>query len=258
MQEEPQIFVFDSSSPSTSVISCKRRKNSCKRKNGSSSENIVSSMQKTIPKDNNVPFYTINPFPDPVPLKTKEKTAESSDAPSSTTALQLILISRVLKGIPQSPHFLKLKSYSKLTQEKLEAAWDEVFEDTVEKIHDLKANDFWVSARKLWRTMGELQGMGYNVIPIRRRLVEMTEVMVEFKKSKWEILMLKNKAEDHRLERSRLESMVRSFQMRVEREGRNMVRVLGEVDQMEKVLPKYEVFITNLAMKPVDVDVSKI
>ncbi|GAU25193.1 hypothetical protein TSUD_150920 [Trifolium subterraneum] len=103
--------------------------------------------------------------------------------------------------------------------------------------------------------MEDLQGMGYNVIPIRRRLVEITEVMVEFKNSKMEILRLKNKAEDHRMEKSRLESIVVSLQMRAKREGMNMVKLLGEVDQIEKTLPNYGVLVENLAMKPFDVDV---
>ncbi|KAJ1382884.1 hypothetical protein SESBI_43868 [Sesbania bispinosa] len=85
--------------------------------------------------------------------------------------------------------------------------------------------------------MEELQGMGYNVIPMRRRLVEMAEVMDEFKKWKLEIVTLKNKAEDHRMERSKLQSMVLSLQVRAEREGKSMVRLLGEVDHMEKALP---------------------
>lgn len=101
--------------------------------------------------------------------------------------------------------------------------------------------------------MEDLQGMGYNVIPIRRRLVEKTEVMILFKNSKLEILKLKNKAENHRLERSRLESIFMSFQMRAEREGMNMVRLLGEVDQKEKTLPNYDILMESLAIKQFDV-----
>jgi hypothetical protein len=168
--------------------------------------------------------------------------------------LPLIKISRVLKGIPQSPHFFQLRKYSELAREKLIAAWDQTFEDIAKEVHDLKAKDFWVKARKLWKIMEDLQGMGYNVIPIRRRLVEITEVMVGFKNSKLKIWMLKNKAEDHRMEKSRLESIVVSLQMRAEREGMNMVKLLGEVDQIEKALPNYGVLVENLAMKPFDVE----
>ncbi|KAJ1383608.1 DUF724 family protein [Sesbania bispinosa] len=149
----------------------------------------------------------------------------------------------------------KLRRYSELAREKLIAAWDQAFEDTVEQIHDLKSKDFWVNARKLWKTMEDLQGMGYNVIPMRRRLVEMAEVMDELKKWKLEIVTLKNKAEDHRMERSRLQSMVLSLQVRAEREGKSMVQLLHEVDHMEKALPKYDILIANLAMNPFDVDV---
>ncbi|KAJ1382887.1 hypothetical protein SESBI_43871 [Sesbania bispinosa] len=66
----------------------------------------------------------------------------------------------------------------------------------------------------------------------------MAEVMDDFKKWKLEIVTLKNKAEDHRMERSKLQSMVLSLQVRAEREGKSMVRLLGEVDHMEKALPK--------------------
>ncbi|RHN68379.1 hypothetical protein MtrunA17_Chr3g0113251 [Medicago truncatula] len=187
-----------------------------------------------------------------VMVKTNKKLQENSDAPSNSP-LPLIKISRVLKGIPQSPHYFQLRNYSELAREKLIAAWDQAFEDTAEKVHDLMAKDFWINARKLWKTMEDLQGMGYNVIPIRRRLVEKTEVMILFKNSKLEILELKNKAENHRLERSRLESIVMSFQMRAEREGMNMVRLLGEVDQKEKTLPNYDILMESLAIKQFDV-----
>jgi len=188
----------------------------------------------------------------PVMVTTNKKLQENSDAPSNSH-LPLIKISQVLKGIPQSPHFFQLRNYSEIAREKLIAAWDQAFEDTSEKVHDLKAKDFWINARKLWKSMEDLQGMGYNVIPIRRRLVEITEMMILFKNSKLEILKLKNKAENHRLERSRLESIVMSFQMRAEREGMNMVRLLGEVDKKEKTLPTYDILMESLAMKPFDV-----
>jgi hypothetical protein len=191
--------------------------------------------------------------PDPRMVKPSKKHQDISDAPSNSP-LPLIKISRVLKGIPQSPHFFQLRKYSELAREKLIIAWDQAFEDTAKEVHDLKAKDFWVNARKLWKIMEDLQGMGYNVIPIRRRLVEITEVMVDFKNSKLKILMLKNKAEDHRMEKSRLGSIVVSLQMRVEREGMNMIKLLGEVDQIEKALPNYGVLVENLAMKPFDVE----
>lgn len=184
-----------------------------------------------------------------------EKTCKNPEENFYAPPLPMIKISRVLKGIPQSPHFFKLRNFSELAREKLIAAWDQAFEDTAEKVRDLKGKDFWVNARKLWKAMEDLQGMGYNVIPIRRRLVEMTEVMVEFKSSKLKILRLKNKAENHRMERSRLESIVMSLQMRAEGEGMKMVKLLGEVDQVEKALPSYDVLVESLAMKPFDVDV---
>jgi hypothetical protein len=35
----------------------------------------------------------------------------------------------------------------------------------------------------------------------------------------------------------------------------NMIKLLGEVDQIEKTLPNYGVLVENLAMKPFHVDV---
>lgn len=199
---------------------------------------------------NNQTLHSATLVPHLSEVKTEEKIEENLDA-SSNSPLPLILISRVLNGIPQSPHFFQLRMYSELTREKLMVAWDQTFEDTAERIHDLKPEDnFRVCASKLWKTLEELQGMGYNVIPIRRRLVEMGEVIGEFKQRELEIVKLKNKAENHKFERSRFQSLILSFQQRAEREGRSMVQVLGEVDQLEKGLPKYGVLIANLAMKP--------
>ncbi|KAI4306805.1 hypothetical protein L6164_030051 [Bauhinia variegata] len=91
------------------------------------------------------------------------------------------------------------------------AAWDRIFEETVEQIHDLKAEDFWDKASELWKVMEELQSMGYNVISIRRRM-----------------------------EKCRLESIILCLKGRIEREEENKVQVLNEVDNMEKELANYD------------------
>ncbi|KAG6735010.1 hypothetical protein I3843_01G288300 [Carya illinoinensis] len=107
-------------------------------------------------------------------IETVPKMEETSESVSSPR-LPLIPISRILKGIPHSPHFLQIRSYSEVARKSLMAGWDRAFEETVEEIHTLTANDFWFRSSKLWKTMEELQSLGYNVFRPRKRLVELTE-----------------------------------------------------------------------------------
>ena len=90
------------------------------------------------------------------------------------------MVSRILNGIAQSPHFYQLKSFSELTRKSLISGWDQVFEKTVEEFQSLQVVDFWVKAKELWKTMEELQSMVYNVI-LLRRLVELTDVAMGLK-----------------------------------------------------------------------------
>ncbi|CAL5203082.1 unnamed protein product [Lathyrus oleraceus] len=246
-------FVFSSSSTSSSVFSFSTRKKLTRRNREKMVHVKAEDLKNT---DNNYKslLADLALALNPAPVKTCKNPEENFDAPSNSP-LPLIKISRVLNGIPQSPHFFQLRDFSELARERLIAAWDQAFEDTAKKVHDLKVKDFWVNARKVWKTMEDLQGMGYNVIPIRRRLVEMTEVMSEFKSSKLKILKMKSKAENHRMEKSRLESVVLGLQMRVEREGVKMVKLLCEVDEIEKALPSYDILVESLAMKSFVVDV---
>ncbi|KAL0003307.1 hypothetical protein SO802_017088 [Lithocarpus litseifolius] len=178
------------------------------------------------------------------------KVIEDNSEPVSCPPLPLKRISRILKGIPHNPHFLQLRSHSEAARKNLMAGWDRAFEETVEEIHSLTANDFWVRASEMWKTMEELQSLGYNVLKLRKRLVELTEVMVQQKLSQLEIRRLKVKAESHRMEMSRLENVILGLQIQVEKEQLATVEVLKEVAKMENELPKFDSGFASLAMGP--------
>ncbi|KAE7996643.1 hypothetical protein FH972_001349 [Carpinus fangiana] len=176
---------------------------------------------------------------------------EENSELASCPDLPLIPISRILKGIPQCPHFLQLRSYSEVARKNLMAGWDRAFEETVEEIHSLTAKDFWAEASNLWKSMEDLQGLGYNVFRLRRRLVELTEVMEEQKLSKLEIGRLRSKAESHRMEKCRLESVIFGLQQRTQREHATMVEMLKGVARIENGLPKFDGAFAVLAMEPI-------
>ncbi|GMY39841.1 DUF724 family protein [Fagus crenata] len=182
--------------------------------------------------------------------QTIQKEMEQNSGSISCPPLPLIPISRILKGIPHSPHFLQLRSHSEAAKKNLMAGWDRTFEETVEDIHSLTAKDFWVRASELWKTMEELQSLGYNVFMLRKRLVELTEVMVDQKLSQLEIRRLKVKAESHRMEKSTLESVILGLKIRTEREQVAMIEVLKEVAKMENEVPKFDGVFASLAMEP--------
>ncbi|XP_057981693.1 uncharacterized protein LOC131166995 [Malania oleifera] len=170
--------------------------------------------------------------------------------PVSESPLQLTTVSRFLKGIPQNPHFLHLRRYSELTQKNLISGWDRTFEETVEQLQALRADNFWVNAGKLWKTMEDLQSLGYNVILLRRRLVELSEVMMELRLFKSEVLELKEKAEFHRMEKSRLGSLILSLKAKAEREQASRDGILDQVEKMEEELPVFAGNLANFALKP--------
>ncbi|OMO88759.1 hypothetical protein CCACVL1_08215 [Corchorus capsularis] len=173
---------------------------------------------------------------------------ESSSLPEPKQSL--ILVSRILKGMPQSPHFYQLRNFSELTRKSLISGWDQVFEETVEELHSLQVVDFWVKAKELWKTMEELQSMGYNVVLLRRRLVELTEVMKEFKVAQMEIKRLKTEAENHRLESSKLESIALKLQEMAEEEKEMVEKVVIEVAKKEDELPKFDAWFAKLTKDP--------
>lgn len=174
----------------------------------------------------------------------------NQDSMPNRTNTALVVISRILKGIPQSPHFYQLINLSGHTRKVLISSWDRIFEETVEQMHSLQVNDFWVRARELWETMGELQSMGYNVIPLRRRLVKLTDVMIELKLTKVEMKGLMIKAENHRMEKSRLEFVILRLQEMIMQEHYGMLGALAQMVEMEKEVPKFDGVFAKLAMEP--------
>lgn len=101
--------------------------------------------------------------------KAVEEAVVSSETGHKESLLPLVSISRILKGIPQTPHFLALKRYSELARKNLIGGWDRLFEETIDQIQALRVEELWGRAAELWRTLQELQSMGYNVILLRRR-----------------------------------------------------------------------------------------
>lgn len=176
--------------------------------------------------------------------------ASPDTSETRTSHLPLTAISKFLKGIPQSPHFFQLRNYSELVKKNLISGWDRTFEEVVEQIHALKVDDFWIRVRELWKTLEELQSLGYNVLLLRRRLVELHDILVELKWCKGKIFGLKNEAEIHRREKSRLEKEIIKLQAWVGREHICIKEALREVKAMENDLPKFETVFDNLALKP--------
>ena len=151
----------------------------------------------------------------------------------SNSPLPLTMVTRILNGIPQSPHFYQLRNYSELTRNNLISAWDQIFEETVREIHSLQAMDFWVRAKRLWKTIEELQNLGYNVIALRRRLVDLGDIMTELKLFQFQIKGLKTKAENHRMEKSRLLSLIENMQALAKKEEDCMESKLIEATKLE-------------------------
>ncbi|KAG8644911.1 hypothetical protein MANES_10G015200v8 [Manihot esculenta] len=252
-------FTFDGSKPSLSGVpyTDQTNTNSCEINAESghgttSTAEVLSNLQKVNIEEeiagkesNNT--NEVSPLT-PSCIKKEEEAREANPEAAKTSSL--MVISRILKGIPQDPHFYQLRNHSELARKIMICSWDQIFLETAEKIHSLQPNGFWVRARELWKTMEELQSMGYNVIPLRRRLVELTNVMTDLKLFKSNIKGLKIKAEDHRAEKRRLKFVILSLQEIIMGEEEGMERVVAEVMDLEKELPKFDEAFANLALEP--------
>ena len=182
-----------------------------------------------------------------------EPEQSSSSWVSEQSSSQAIIVSRILKGIPQSPHFLPLKGYSDVAKHSLINAWDCIFEQVVDQIESMQVDGFWVNAKRLWETMGELQNMGYNVIAVRRRLVELTDVMLRIRKHRSDIRELKSKAEKHRMEKSRLEFEIMKLRDRVEAEKARHEEVMVKVKKMEQKMPHFDDVFSRMAAQKINI-----
>jgi hypothetical protein len=78
---------------------------------------------------------------------------EENSEPASCPDLPLIPISRILKDMPHCPHFLQLRSYSKVARKNLMARWDRAFEEAIEEICSLMTKRLWVEAIEVWKTV---------------------------------------------------------------------------------------------------------
>lgn len=178
---------------------------------------------------------------------------QSSSWVSEQSSSQVILVSRILKGIPQSPHFLPLKGYSDVAKHSLINAWDCIFEEVVDQIQSMQVNGFWVNAKRLWQTMGELQNMGYNVIAVRRRLVELTDVVLRIRRHRSDIRELKSKAEEHRAAKSRLEFEIMKLRDRVEAEKARLKEVMVKVKKMEQKVSQFDDVLSTMATQKIKI-----
>ncbi|WCJ19812.1 hypothetical protein M5689_002087 [Euphorbia peplus] len=163
-----------------------------------------------------------------------------------------VIGSRILKGITQSPHFYPLRTHSNCARTLLISVWDRIFEEAFEQIQSLKANDVWIRCRELWKTMEELQSLGYNVIPLRRRIVELSDLTRDLKLCILGIKRLKLKAENHRTEKSRLEFEIFKLQNMARKEEEKRNRAMDEVQEIEKELPKIDAVFAKILREPLN------
>lgn len=89
-----------------------------------------------------------------------------------------------------------------------------------------------------------------QIIDISNRLVELHDVAINFKSSKFEILRLKKKAECHKMEKLRLKTEVLKLQAQVEREQACVEETTDRAAKMERNLPEFGAAFAALALKP--------
>ncbi|KAL9226679.1 hypothetical protein vseg_002464 [Gypsophila vaccaria] len=177
----------------------------------------------------------------------KKEMGDESESKSPST--QMVVVSRILKGTPQNPHFFPLKAYSNVAKQTLINAWDSIFEETVDNLLSLQISGFSVNAKRLWETMEELEKMGYNVLLLRRRLVELTDVVLSRRRHRTEITRLKAEAERHRMEKSRLEFEIVKLRAKAEAERASVQDTMARVAKMEDEMPQFSADFTSLAIK---------
>ena len=166
------------------------------------------------------------------------------------SSLPLICITRFLKGINHCPHFLPLREYSGIVRQQLESAWDQAFIETANQIQGLKSRDIWVNGVELWKATADLETMGYNLIPLRRRLLEVRDAMLMSEQAKRKILALKEKATEHGREIDRLRKEISKFELL--HDELSLKRIVAQMEaarMTKKELPKYDGLISDLAKK---------
>ncbi|KAL2940634.1 DUF724 domain-containing protein 7 [Bienertia sinuspersici] len=161
-----------------------------------------------------------------------------------------IIVSRLLKGIPQSPHYWPLRSYSEAAKQSLINSWDRIYEELVDQIQSLQLDGFCIVAKRLWETIHELQMMGYNVVPLRRRLVELSDVVQRRTTHRIEKTRLKSMATRHMMEKNKLEFEIVKLKAKAEAEKASFEDVMDRVAKMEDEMPRFNALFSKLAIKP--------
>ncbi|KAF2319040.1 hypothetical protein GH714_012916 [Hevea brasiliensis] len=179
-------------------------------------------------------------------MKLEEEAREANQEPAKISSL--VVISRILKGIPQNPHFYQLRNHSELVRKSMICLWDQIFEETAQQF-TLCRQWFLGQSQRAVENHGGFADHRDNVIPLRRRLVELSDVMKMLELSKSSIELLKIKAENHRAEKSRIEFMFLSLQEMFKKEKEGMEIVVAQVIDMEKVLTKFDEAFAELALE---------
>ena len=175
--------------------------------------------------------------------KRDEKSVQNTSTPSQ------IIVSRLLKGIPQSPHFWPLRGYSEPAKQSLIIAWDQIFEKTVDKIKNVQINCFCIDAKILWETLQELQMMGYYVLPLRRRLVELLDVMLSKMRHERKKMRLRKKAEEHMIEKDRFKFKILMLKAKAEAEKVCFEDAMAKISKMDDEMPSFDACFSKLAIK---------
>ncbi|CAO2825651.1 unnamed protein product [Amaranthus hypochondriacus] len=181
--------------------------------------------------------------------KSIKKEERDEESVQNTSTPSQIIASRLLKGIPQSPHFWPLRRYSKPAKQSLINAWDQIFEKTVDKIKNIRIDCFCIDAKILWETLQELQMMGYYVLPLRRRLVELSDVMLRKTRHERTKMSLKKKAEQHMIEKSRFEFEILMLKAKVEAEKVCFEDAMAKISKMDDEMPSFDACFSKLAIK---------
>ncbi|KMT18233.1 hypothetical protein BVRB_2g024000 isoform B [Beta vulgaris subsp. vulgaris] len=220
--------------------------------NGKTKFTVLSALTGTIPCNFEGSSYSSQPlerscFATEQPIKTER---DEKSVPNLSASHSQIIVSRLLKNIPQSPHFWPLRAYSEAAKRSLINAWDRIFEETVDQIQSVQVNGFGIDVKRLWETTEELQMMGYNVVPLRRRLVELTDVRKQINQHRFRKMRLKTKAEQHMMEKNKLEFEIVKLKAKVEAEKASFEDVMAKVAKMNDEMPSFNALFSKLAIKP--------
>lgn len=187
----------------------------------------------------------------PNPMETEEVKNESASMPTETTVkCDKFSYTRILKGITHNPHFTPLQSYSKRSREKMIVGWDVIFEETVDQIQSLTTEGFSGNAHDLWKTIAELENLGYSVSRLRKRLDELTDVMHKRNSSEAEVSDLNAKADNYRKEKKKIESDIADMQAQADMAQAKVDELVDQADKMASNLPIVDALFENVAKSP--------